>query len=270
MYTASIAQWLESCLCCDWCQSDCAAVMLTVTDESVDLSLSTMMISDMSNQCPQVDDLSPSERQRPTRQRSHSTSSDECHEEPRDCSDEESRDDAVVQSVTESIQVEAHPGTDEHGSVMDNTSVMQDPQSDQPCSVDDISPVVTDCAADDALAAAHVSESVTDRMFTADEDVFYDAEMSRDTVIDSCVTADTESVVCSMCQMTWRTLQDRSETDTLTLSNGRADPLRPSSSSSLSSHLIMFLSALALSIVCLLYTSPSPRDRTRSRMPSSA
>ena len=27
---------------------------------------------------------------------------------------------------------------------------------------------------------------------------------------------------------------------------------------------------LAISIVCLLYTSPSPRDRTRSRMPSSA
>ena len=27
---------------------------------------------------------------------------------------------------------------------------------------------------------------------------------------------------------------------------------------------------LARSIVCLLYTSPSPRDRTRSRMPSSA
>ena len=26
----------------------------------------------------------------------------------------------------------------------------------------------------------------------------------------------------------------------------------------------------SLSIVCLLYTSPSPRDRTRSRMPSSA
>ena len=26
----------------------------------------------------------------------------------------------------------------------------------------------------------------------------------------------------------------------------------------------------ALSITCLLYTSPSPRDRTRSRMPSSA
>ena len=25
-----------------------------------------------------------------------------------------------------------------------------------------------------------------------------------------------------------------------------------------------------LSIICLLYTSPSPRDRTRSRMPSSA
>ena len=27
---------------------------------------------------------------------------------------------------------------------------------------------------------------------------------------------------------------------------------------------------LAKTIICLLYTSPSPRDRTRSRMPSSA
>ena len=27
---------------------------------------------------------------------------------------------------------------------------------------------------------------------------------------------------------------------------------------------------LCKSIICLLYTSPSPRDRTRSRMPSSA
>ena len=26
----------------------------------------------------------------------------------------------------------------------------------------------------------------------------------------------------------------------------------------------------AMGIICLLYTSPSPRDRTRSRMPSSA
>ena len=30
------------------------------------------------------------------------------------------------------------------------------------------------------------------------------------------------------------------------------------------------LFALALGMGCLLYTSPSPRDRTRSRMPSSA
>ena len=30
------------------------------------------------------------------------------------------------------------------------------------------------------------------------------------------------------------------------------------------------LSESALSTICLLYTSPSPRDRTRSRMPSSA
>ena len=29
-------------------------------------------------------------------------------------------------------------------------------------------------------------------------------------------------------------------------------------------------SASALSLACLLYTSPIPRDRTRSRMPSSA
>ena len=28
--------------------------------------------------------------------------------------------------------------------------------------------------------------------------------------------------------------------------------------------------AMVLNIACLLYTSPSPRDRTRSRMPSSA
>ena len=28
--------------------------------------------------------------------------------------------------------------------------------------------------------------------------------------------------------------------------------------------------ALMISLTCLLYTSPSPRDRTRSRMPSSA
>ena len=32
----------------------------------------------------------------------------------------------------------------------------------------------------------------------------------------------------------------------------------------------VFLVGLAILNVCLLYTSPSPRDRTRSRMPSSA
>ena len=32
----------------------------------------------------------------------------------------------------------------------------------------------------------------------------------------------------------------------------------------------LFLVVLVLSCGCLLYTSPSPRDRTRSRMPSSA
>ena len=36
---------------------------------------------------------------------------------------------------------------------------------------------------------------------------------------------------------------------------------------------ILLCSTLAVAIIiesCLLYTSPSPRDRTRSRMPSSA
>ena len=32
----------------------------------------------------------------------------------------------------------------------------------------------------------------------------------------------------------------------------------------------MFPASLGIFMVCLLYTSPSPRDRTRSRMPSSA
>ena len=37
-------------------------------------------------------------------------------------------------------------------------------------------------------------------------------------------------------------------------------------------HAVMdaLLGAAALGDICLLYTSPSPRDRTRSRMPSSA
>ena len=32
----------------------------------------------------------------------------------------------------------------------------------------------------------------------------------------------------------------------------------------------MFLPINSVGVICLLYTSPSPRDRTRSRMPSSA
>ena len=38
-------------------------------------------------------------------------------------------------------------------------------------------------------------------------------------------------------------------------------------------YVLLFMSILGLAIwqnYCLLYTSPSPRDRTRSRMPSSA
>ncbi|WDT36015.1 hypothetical protein PVA38_06145 [Streptococcus pneumoniae D39] len=33
---------------------------------------------------------------------------------------------------------------------------------------------------------------------------------------------------------------------------------------------VVFFVLYCLNIICLLYTSPSPRDRTRSRMPSSA
>ena len=32
----------------------------------------------------------------------------------------------------------------------------------------------------------------------------------------------------------------------------------------------LLASGVTLAVICLLYTSPSPRDRTRSRMPSSA
>ena len=35
-------------------------------------------------------------------------------------------------------------------------------------------------------------------------------------------------------------------------------------------HKMLAAAGLAEPLVCLLYTSPSPRDRTRSRMPSSA
>ena len=35
-------------------------------------------------------------------------------------------------------------------------------------------------------------------------------------------------------------------------------------------HDVGWYNILAASFICLLYTSPSPRDRTRSRMPSSA
>ena len=34
--------------------------------------------------------------------------------------------------------------------------------------------------------------------------------------------------------------------------------------------LLLAMSLMGGALICLLYTSPSPRDRTRSRMPSSA
>ena len=49
-----------------------------------------------------------------------------------------------------------------------------------------------------------------------------------------------------------------------------AEKVRPSLSDGLYGVLAMGLSAFQPRLPCLLYTSPSPRDRTRSRMPSSA
>ena len=40
--------------------------------------------------------------------------------------------------------------------------------------------------------------------------------------------------------------------------------------SQVTKNLVALLNSLGESGICLLYTSPSPRDRTRSRMPSSA
>ena len=46
--------------------------------------------------------------------------------------------------------------------------------------------------------------------------------------------------------------------------------LKQEKHNALVSFLMIVIAALFLLYICLLYTSPSPRDRTRSRMPSSA
>ena len=43
-----------------------------------------------------------------------------------------------------------------------------------------------------------------------------------------------------------------------------------SASDNLRQSLPLFLTFAVLSVICLLYTSPSPRDKRQSRMPSSA
>ena len=50
------------------------------------------------------------------------------------------------------------------------------------------------------------------------------------------------------------------------------DFLEPVTDNLLSCDVVFFASpnGVAMNMACLLYTSPSPRDRTRSRMPSSA
>ena len=50
---------------------------------------------------------------------------------------------------------------------------------------------------------------------------------------------------------------DKKKNDNSNEENGVTDVFRPAKGN-------------AKVIICLLYTSPSPRDRTRSRMPSSA
>ena len=50
----------------------------------------------------------------------------------------------------------------------------------------------------------------------------------------------------------------------------RHDPLQPGASISIDDSTIATTGTTATSTSCLLYTSPSPRDRQKSRMPSSA
>jgi glycerol-3-phosphate acyltransferase PlsX len=56
----------------------------------------------------------------------------------------------------------------------------------------------------------------------------------------------------------------------LKLGEGLMESLADRFQSALHSSLAMRLAYIPLAMLCLLYTSPSPRDRTRSRMPSSA
>ena len=51
---------------------------------------------------------------------------------------------------------------------------------------------------------------------------------------------------------------------------GRRDGPAPIAEKTMTNNVILRKIKIALSLSCLLYTSPSPRDRTRSRMPSSA
>ena len=81
-------------------------------------------------------------------------------------------------------------------------------------------------------------------------------------------------------ESTWsnvsRQKEKRQETTTIRADNGRQVSIgpdqqpSPSPSPKTGGGLLGLLTLAALVLGCLLYTSPSPRDRTRSRMPSSA
>ena len=58
--------------------------------------------------------------------------------------------------------------------------------------------------------------------------------------------------------------------DYLVAGRGMSPPLAALSAVSTWNSGYMFIGFIGFTYTCLLYTSPSPRDRTRSRMPSSA
>ena len=83
------------------------------------------------------------------------------------------------------------------------------------------------------------------------------AQFRRVELVDRSVVLYYESMLCSR-ESTW-----------LPRSRGELFPFPPESTYHMQAHQRMMSTAYQR-LLCLLYTSPSPRDRTRSRMPSSA
>ena len=65
-------------------------------------------------------------------------------------------------------------------------------------------------------------------------------------------------------------VRDKIEAVVAALASPAAHYLTDQAEGSLSAEVVVSANGKALVTACLLYTSPSPRDRTRPRMPSSA